>query len=251
MGQNSDGIYAASLGGGGSRGHSGAITSTNGAQGGKGGAIVINNQASISTLGKGAQAIYAESSGGSAGDGGGAAINIIARGSSGGRAGLGGNVTVNQQGGTLETAGDDSHVIVAQSIGGTRGEMIDTDFSADNTQKVYALGGVNGAPDDGNASTGRVIVNSQGNLLSKGNHASAVIAQSIGGGGGMGGSSFGFVAIGGTAGASGDGGAVNVTNRGLMATEGEFSPTIIAQSIGGGGGLGGGLPVRWWVCPIS
>ncbi|MFA5703623.1 MAG: autotransporter outer membrane beta-barrel domain-containing protein [Advenella sp.] len=238
-GQNSDGIYAASLGGGGSRGHNGAITSTNGAQGGKGGDITINNQASISTLGKGAQAIYAESSGGSSGDGGGAAINFIARGSSGGRAGLGGNVTVNQQGGTLETAGDDSHVIVAQSIGGTRGEMVDADFTVDNTQKAYALGGVNGAPDDGNASTGRVTVNNQGSLLSKGNHASAVIAQSIGGGGGMGGSSFGFVAIGGTAGASGDGGTVNVSNRGLMATEGEFSPTIIAQSIGGGGGLGG------------
>lgn len=238
-GQNSDGIYTASLGGGGSRGHNGAITSTNGAQGGKGGDITINNQASISTLGKGAQAIYAESAGGSSGDGGGAAINFIARGSSGGRAGLGGNVTVNQQGGTLETAGDDSHVIVAQSIGGTRGEMVDSDFRTDNTQKVYALGGVNDAPDDGNASTGRVTVNNQGSLLSKGNHASAVIAQSIGGGGGMGGTSFGFVAIGGTAGASGNGGTVNVTNRGLMATEGEFSPTIIAQSIGGGGGLGG------------
>ena len=234
-GVNSDGIHAYSAGGGGSRGTDGIITAGNGAQGGRGGDITIQSLAHIQTRGQESNAIYAESSGGSAGDGGSATFG---HGGAGGRAGIGGNVQISSNG-TLETSANDAHVILAQSIGGTRGEVTQADVKRKNNDDIYSLGGVDHTSDNDKASAAQVIINNNNYVTSKGNNASAVLAQSIGGGGGAGGSSFGFVAIGGRAGAGGNGGEVRVNNHGFMSTQGNSSAVIVAQSIGGGGGLGG------------
>jgi hypothetical protein len=45
--------------------------------------------------------------------------------------------------------------------------------------------------------------------------------------------------LGGNGGMGGDGGAVTVTNHGLIDTSGRKAYGILAQSIGGGGGFGG------------
>ena len=72
-----------------------------------------------------------------------------------------------------------------------------------------------------------------------------VLAQSIGGSGGAGGSAtlkgagLLLLTIGGDAGGGGVGGPVNVTNSGLITSYGDHAAGVQAQSIGGGGGKGG------------
>src|SRR5262249_38088413 len=80
-------------------------------------------------------------------------------------------------------------------------------------------------------------------------------AQSVGGGGGVGGGAISTliglgseqpgrlvqvsVSLGGQGGSGNTGGAVAVTETGKIATKGQGSSGIVAQSIGGGGGVGG------------
>ena len=99
-----------------------------------------------------------------------------------------------------------------------------------------------------------VTVNSTGQISTGGADSTAILAQSIGGGGGNGGFSVAGavgvggtgksvnigVAIGGSGGSGGVGGTVNVTNNGLLSTQGDGAYGIQAQSVGGGGGNGGG-----------
>ena len=82
-------------------------------------------------------------------------------------------------------------------------------------------------------------------ITTTGNHASAIFAQSIGGGGGKGGAAAGAesggkvgltLTLGGTGGEGGDGGAVSVSTFGTISTAGTDSIAILAQSVGGGGG---------------
>ncbi len=77
---------------------------------------------------------------------------------------------------------------------------------------------------------------------------SAILAQSVGGGGGAGGFSSAValtgnitptVAVGGSGGTGGSGDDVSVTNTGIIGTQRENSQGILAQSVGGGGGTGG------------
>jgi hypothetical protein len=86
----------------------------------------------------------------------------------------------------------------------------------------------------------------------------AMLAQSIGGGGGDGGDASSItqsivsptvaatVTVGGTVGKGGDGGTADAANSGVLITVGEHFYGIAAQSIGGGGGQGGAalLPTR-------
>jgi hypothetical protein len=96
-------------------------------------------------------------------------------------------------------------------------------------------------------------------IITTGDNADGILAQSIGGGGGIGG---GFqaaaedysttvaapfslnVGVGGAGGAGGNGGTVTVTNGAAIDTVGSDAIGIFAQSIGGGGGTGGngGVP---------
>ena len=85
-------------------------------------------------------------------------------------------------------------------------------------------------------------------METEGSDATAIFAQSVGGGGGNGGSTMGghgltaptvAVALGGTGGTGGVGGEVDVTSSATVETEGDSSTGILAQSVGGGGGTGG------------
>ena len=96
-----------------------------------------------------------------------------------------------------------------------------------------------------------------GDLITEGDDAHGIFAQSVGGGGGVAGNvdrglkdglgpipplNVGLgLAFGQDGGSGGDGGAITVTNTSNIVTHGVGSFGIFAQSVGGGGGLAGGL----------
>src|SRR5690606_11417538 len=98
---------------------------------------------------------------------------------------------------------------------------------------------------------GRVMVNTDGDIVTRGDRSRGVFAQSLGGGGGVGGGAFagflafsgsanwGGMAVGGSGGLGSIGGDVAVSNAARIITLGRKSDGVLAQSIGGGGGLGG------------
>ena len=126
--------------------------------------------------------------------------------------------------------------------------------SADNTSNnAMLLGGTGGT---GGAAGDVSVVNDSGALIATlGSESHGVLAQSVGGGGGQGGNVISVslskpgagakqargaqLAIGGTGGQGGTGGTVAVTNRGQITTTGGAAHGIVAQSVGGGGGIGG------------
>lgn len=84
-----------------------------------------------------------------------------------------------------------------------------------------------------------------GQVITHGDGSHAVLAQSIGGGGGVGGEGGGVVGRGGSGGYGGTGGAVILNNYGTVSTTGDNARSLYAQSVGGGGGHGG-RPSAWW-----
>ena len=73
-----------------------------------------------------------------------------------------------------------------------------------------------------------------------GDNSSGLVAQSIGGGGGVGPDTSGWFAIGGSGGSASDGAQASISlTDSSVATFGFNSAAVIAQSIGGGGGKGG------------
>jgi uncharacterized protein with beta-barrel porin domain len=107
---------------------------------------------------------------------------------------------------------------------------------------VLNLGGVSGAV--GGAAPVTVTGNT---IVTAGNDAYGVLAQSIGGGGGVGSLASGLTGVvpgqglsynvGGGSDASGAGNVVTVNQNGALVTSGARSFGIVAQSIGGGGGI--------------
>jgi hypothetical protein len=101
------------------------------------------------------------------------------------------------------------------------------------------LGASGGAGGDG----GTVNVTSQGSLFTIGADSYALVAQSIGGGGGTviglgpGGAPLALQLQAGSGGSGGNGGAVTVSSSGGIFTSGAGAGAIVAQSVGGGGGL--------------
>jgi uncharacterized protein with beta-barrel porin domain len=200
----------------------------------------------------------------------------MSMGGSGGEGGDGKTVNVNSSN-TIITKGVFAHGILAQSVGGgggaggdARSFQIDlsanpTDFSpfADliSFDSTLVLGGNGGKGGSG----GNVTVTNSGNIATQGAFAHGIVAQSVGGGGGAGGNALTFefsntdvipvdqipvlsditnltnpsMFLHGGAGAAGNGGNVTVTNSGNIATQGAFAHGIVAQSVGGGGGLAG------------
>ncbi|MBU0610449.1 MAG: autotransporter domain-containing protein, partial [Armatimonadetes bacterium] len=322
-GDDSYGILAQSIGGGGGNGGGGfAVTVARGAanqghsidanisiggQGGDGntaGTVDVTNTAAIATLGNISDGIRAQSIGGGGGNGGTArtlAI-LLKQGSSkleegqnagsnwklqaaiGGNGGTGndaGAVTVNNSG-TIYTEGACSNGIFAQSVGaggGAGGDgILGTGTKADGPWAILGLlleesggggnfiakkiggqmrdlslivGGDQGA--SGNAQA--VTVNNSGDILTRGNASVGILAQSVGGGGGLARSfaqgedsagksvigATGKFGIGGSGGAAGDGAAVTVTNSARIDTFGDGAHGIEAQSVGGGGGIAGNV----------
>lgn len=277
----SAGIVAQSIGGGGGGGglvvnktfvggqNSNAINLGVGGKGGTGGlsrTVTVENSDNIKTAGKRSYGIQAQSIGGGGGNGslivsdttskpttGSAANRLdINIGGSGGTGGSSGNVTVtNKTAARIDTAGENAHGIFAQAIGGGggNGSAVFTQNIATGQKSILA--GISVGGDGGSGSkSGTVLVTNDGAIQTSGNQAHGIFAQSIGGGGGNGGTSIArnvvlakdinrlspLVAIGGKGGSGEDAGDVAVTNTGTIRTEGKNSHGILAQSIGGGGG---------------
>jgi uncharacterized protein YhjY with autotransporter beta-barrel domain len=199
----------------------------------------------------------------------------ISVGGKGGTGGAGGSVTVflasqistignpvvaggNQQ----AVAGDWSHGIIAQSIGGGGGKGGSAlassrggDWAEINASYDVAVGGSGGSGGAGGTAT--VNLQDGGIVVTGGYAATGVVAQSIGGGGGIGADGSdalgGRVSVGGGAGGSGGsggaGGTVIVQEDGntgsKISTAGTFADGINAQSIGGGGGIAGAGASVW------
>ncbi|MDO9338283.1 MAG: hypothetical protein Q7T61_17970 [Caulobacter sp.] len=228
-----DAIFAQSIGGGGGDGgNSGASLVSlggNGSQGGNGGSVEVTNSAGglIETDGLAARGIYAQSVGGGGGSGGNA-FSLIAIGGNASGASNGGGVSVTNNG-RVVTRGAGSQAIYAQSIGGGGGD-------GGTAGGLAAVGGTAG----GGGAGGQVSVSNTGSLETTGAGSTGIFAQSIGGGGGDGGSTGGMISIGGEGGDGGDASTVTVANSGSILTRGDRANGIFAQSIGGGGGNGGG-----------
>jgi hypothetical protein len=232
----SDGIFAQSVGGfAGGGGSAYGLFAWGGSanSAGDGGYVNVGNSGDITTGGAlFANSIFAQSVGGGGGKAG-ASGGLYALGGDGVGGGNGNVVTVTNSG-VLQTVGNESRGILAQSLGGGGG-------AGGSSYSVFAIGGTGSSTGDG----GDVIVINSGAITTGGNWSSSILAQSVGGGGGVGGSggsgySF-FFTQGGDSGAGGSGGNVKVDNSAALATSGADSSAILAQSIGGGGGAGGGV----------
>jgi hypothetical protein len=156
--------------------------------------------------------------------------------------------------GMVLTAGDRAMGIIAQAIGGGGGNGNLTFSGALNSAQtaLVTIGG-SGSGNGGLASvanTGMIATGTMNGNTTTGFGADGILAQSIGGGGGNGslfenvpaGNSAGSigVAVGGTAGSAGTGGAVTISQSGAVQTLGAQAFGIAGQSIGGGGGNGAG-----------
>ncbi|MCO6421035.1 autotransporter outer membrane beta-barrel domain-containing protein [Sinorhizobium meliloti] len=208
-----------------------------------GNAVTLTHAGHIATAGDWADGIVAQSIGGGGGAGGTstasgsqATANItVGVGGSGGAGGSGGEVDLSV-GTTLSTSGARAFGLVAQSIGGGGG--IGGAGEADSIASLV-VGGSGGGTIDGGAVT--VDLTSQSSITTQGIAAHGLVAQSIGGGGGVGGAASGapLSFTGNSPGSYGDGGDVAVTADGSIFTRGDYAFGVLAQSIGGGGGFGG------------
>lgn len=232
-----------------------------------GGAAVITGLAGQGSLGSGLQSIgiLAQSIGGGGGtavdgtgpsgsassSGGGlsgnAALTIGARGASGG----GGSVTLPPSSSgnpiTVTTYGESGHGIVLQSIGAGggltgAGSTGPAGGASTATRTIdLRLGGASGSSGNG----GNVLVNNPIlNIRTAGMGAYGLIAQSVGGGGGLATGSGVLPSLSGLGGqgSSGDGGSitVNLPSNATIATTGLGAHGLVAQSVGGGGGIAAG-----------
>ncbi|MEQ8652533.1 MAG: autotransporter outer membrane beta-barrel domain-containing protein [Kiloniellales bacterium] len=277
-GADADAVAAQSVGGGGGKGSNATSVSAGfslaiGGSGGNGGFannVTYNDTGAagrkITTEGDRSRGIFLQSVGGGGGDGGnavsasaGGPVNLsLGFSGDGGGGGRGGIAQYQTGAADVATAGDHSVAIQVQSVGGGGGNA-GTDVTASGPSGVnlsLAMGGSGGS--GGKADFASVESNSS--LSTKGDHASAVLIQSIGGGGGNAGTTIngdlgGPVslggAIGGSGGSGGAGGEANANGGGGISTEGDHSFGLLAQSIGGGGGNGGTTVAASGVSEVS
>ena len=213
-----------------------AILAPGGGAGGKsadGGNVVVNVNGTVSTTGENAYGVYAHSVGNNGGEGG-YQWGLVGVSGGGGAPGNAGTVTVSTfDGAQIFTSGDFAHGILAQSVGGTGG----TGGFSGNLLVSLAQ---NNTDPGGDANT--ETVSNGGAIQTTGDLARGIMAQSIGGGGGAGGSAGGLFALslGGVTSGGGSGSTVTVNNTGTgtILTTGVSSDGIMAQSIGGSGGAG-------------
>ena len=293
-GSDSDGILGQSIGGGGGAGGGSAATAYalgagdlpslsvtaslggNGGGGGNGNNVTIENDYGIiATNGAGSAGMVAQSIGGGGGTGGDSSATSIAAGAdnpanvattitmggTGGTGGTGGIVSLTNDVGLIVTTGESADGMLAQSIGGGggaggAGDGVAKSYGGDNSLDVSIdLGGTCASSTTCNpgGNGGKVTVSNDnsyfdGAILTLGDGASGMTAQSIGGGGGRAGGAAGnagagsfsaTVRLGGSGGSGGNGGVVVASNAGAILTFGADAAAIVAQSIGGGGGVGG------------
>ncbi|MDR6293941.1 hypothetical protein E9232_006495 [Inquilinus ginsengisoli] len=238
------GLYVSAIGGDG--GNGGTVESGIGEGGGSGGNGGNGGNASATILGPvtyssqgGGQGVLVQSNGGAGGAGAGAG-GIVGQAGGGGFAGAGGGATLilgNAASlGSVRTSGAFAHGALVQSVGGAGGNGGEASFNAQ--------GGAGAAGGNGGAVT---VQSPNGSVIAIGDNAIAMVAQSVGGGGGVGGDTNDIdigitqVAIGGNGGLGGNGGTVSMTMTGgvFASTSPLGGAGILAQSIGGSGGAGG------------
>ena len=206
-----------------------------GGQGGSGGDVTADIAANITTAGHRSQGIVVRSYGGAGGDGGNA-DSFAGKGKGGAGAGPGpsGNSTLTFTG-SITTTGSESNAILVQAVGGFAGD-------GGGAGGFVAFGGSSESAGDGG--TVLVTLTSGTRLQTAGDHAYALQAQSVGGGGGRGGFGGAIWGLGGDGSAGGSGGAVSVTveRDTRLLTTGARAIALHAASIGGGGGDGGSVP---------
>ncbi|WP_292041453.1 autotransporter outer membrane beta-barrel domain-containing protein [Brevundimonas sp. UBA5713] len=276
QGNLADGLVAQSIGGGGGSGTfnlalgvfkdaRAAMTLTVGGATGAAGraeSVNVHHRGDIFTHGELARGIVAQSIGGGGGNAGtDFGLGILAKagltvalGREGGTGGEGSTVDVDVDG-RIVTQGELSDGILAQSIGGGGGTSGAIAVSGSfKTPEDESMGGSISIGLEGGqgAESDDVSVRFAGELYTSGDDARGIFAQSIGGGGGVGGGASATqfmatgsanMAIGGTGGLGAIAGNIDIDNLGLIRTSGEGSDGILAQSIGGGGGMGGSTRV--------
>jgi len=149
----------------------------------------------------------------------------------------------------ITTDGAQADGVIVQSIGGGGG--IGGDVHGGGAIFTIQHGGKGG---DGGLGGSAGIDNGywDGDSFTKGyqihtlgSNSFGILVESIGGTGGRGGNADGIAAgigslvIGGTGGTGGDARDANISNFGIIQTEGDQSVGALAQSVGGGGGAGG------------
>ncbi len=241
QGQYGHGMVAQSIGGSGGAGAiANSIVSLGGAggAGGSGGTVTISGASDVWTSGDSAIGVIAQSIGGGGGTAG-SASGLFSIGGSVNNSGNNNAGTVTVSVDSVDTKGDGSIGVLAQSVGGSGG-------SGGSAVGITSVGGSGSSGGSG----GEVTVNVGTNISTQGKYALGLVAQSVGGGGGNGGDSFAIstavpgIAIGGRAGSASSSNKVTVQNlangpASTITTQGDGATGILAQSIGGGGGNGG------------
>lgn len=228
------GVLAQSIGGiGGASGDAiGIVAFTSDAGGGGHGGhawVELGSASRTLTEGDWSHAVFAQSIGGGGGASGWSG-GVASFGSSGGSGGYGGQVDVTASAGAvIETKGQGAYGIFAESVGGSGG-------TAGGTGGGFTMGGSGGTGKTG----GNVSVTSSASIVTLGQDARGIFAQSVGGGGGSANASGGIVTLGGSGGTGADGGEVTITlgSASNIDTAGLGADGVFAQSIGGGGGSG-------------
>lgn len=235
LGEDAPGILLQSIGGGGGAGKGGCERSEHAEE--KEGASLSGSKCLGSTkvtAGQG-EAVWTPTS-----------RLALAFGGGSGLSGNGGDVT-QQLSGSVETRGDRSIGVVVQSIGGGGAYMTASASTLESTV-VSPNAGQNSA----RGGTITITQGTTGRITTLGNGAWGLLAQSIGSGGGLAGdTSLDLVTTPvsntlanlcckspQTLGA--DGGSITITNAGSITTSGRNAHGIVAQSLGGGGGISGG-----------
>jgi uncharacterized protein YhjY with autotransporter beta-barrel domain len=287
-GPGSSGLVGQSVGGGGGTGGASTASTVNdklpvsviqgtialggrGGLGGVGGQVEIYNYsaASIETDSDMSHGMFAQSIGGGGGIGGASTTSSgiggvisLTLGADSSTGGAGGYAGVENDG-RITTKGNDSVGMIAQSIGGgggyasLTGQVYDpyTGFSYSATQVLQAgLGSIKPSFSESgkNSEGGTVQALSNGVITTTGINSYGILAQSVGGGGGI----IITDPVNGVRADNGslfpnegkphtndrnDGGTVTVTARSTITTSGAGAAGILAQSIGGGGGIVNGL----------
>lgn len=253
------GMLAQSVGGGGASYTEGValFVGDAGGQGGNGGPVTLNNNGSISTQGDGSIGFLGQSVGGGGGHGANTKGLFVATGGNGGSGGMGGTVTANLgAGSSFSTSGDFASGMLLQSIGGGGGNG-----GYGKAYGIFFSAGIGGAAGGGGAGGEISIATTEASgfqSTTAGNQSHGLLLQSIGGGGGNGGHAYSYSAglvfagaagVGGSGGQGGIGGSLNLcpaagsscsAMSGSIATAGYDAVGLLLQSIGGGGGYGGG-----------
>lgn len=207
---------------------------------GNAGKVSFSNDGKISVSGDSAIGVLMQSIGGSRVFSSMTSDDSLFVGDSGGKGGHGSNVTYTASGGSVTVDGGANALgavgVLAQSIGGGGG-------NGGNTKGLFvAVGGKGGSGGDG-GDISFDLTNHQ--IAATGDFARGLLAQSIGAGGGHGGSAKAYgvlvgAGIGGSGGVGGRGGDVSLNMRGSsVKSSGQHATGVTLQTIGGGGGTGG------------